>query len=698
MKRVHFDGCPNKVNAHSTDRNRRNYAEYGNHPSVYKHPDLTKKAIQKDVLRNFSLPASPAVSPFIPNTHQNPQGLVTPVDKSARQICDESFHPTPDSMAANDWVTTATEPEIFFPGTFICSLIWIYNMRITFPFLEIYLGDDDVSGAFRHSKFNPNVVGMHTFMLFGFLFLATGLTFGGVPHPANWEVFALTRMTLARYFWGLDDIVSRALPFLPKITFAPPPTPEDIRAFTPADRDSLNQGVLHPDGSRKPPLFRHHVDDCIYADIQATMIQTVSASVIALYTVLGYPNAAKGIRDCVSWEKFQSTFTHRRHTLGWDIDSRRLTVGLPHKKKLSLLARLQTTLESPRLTIRELAVLLGHLGNATTVKRDMRCSFFNLERVLRMLLHSRYHATVGWFSRRDRVASLQKQFPDHLHHQLEGIVSRQVANYLWNNTAAIRLDEPVLRELRRIKLSLESEPWEIFIPQMIPRDPHFVTHGDASFIGGGAVSQSLNYWFRLVWSPDLVRRLHLHSSHPDYVHINCLEFLVSLLQVVAAIVTFEDYADIPADQLPAFLAAVFPSGLPRFPVVEVGTDNKSTKAWTNNVRTTSALARALVHLLGQLLNRNLLTVLAEYIEGAVNIVPDFISRPDQTDSHLFLLAQTFQEHPWMRNLRFFRPSPALLSALQSCLSYNSNRDLPRIPKKLGHFDPAGSTTSAFVSL
>ena len=696
VRRVYFDGCPNYVNATSTEANRRAYAEYGNHPSVYKWESLTKKALQKDVLRSYTLLANPALSPFMPNIHQNPQGMVVPVGKNPRQICDESFHPQLDSMAANDWVDIENEPDIIFPTSLMVSLVWLYNLRLSHPNEELYIGDDDVSGAFRHAKFNPNVVGLHAFMLFGFLFFATGQTFGGEPGPSNWEVLAIARMKTARYLWTLSTTIKRALPFLPKIETTPSPTPAEVAAFVPAERDSINRGVRNSDDSRKPPEFRHHVDDCMYADTGTYLLQTVSASVLALYIVLGFPDKERGIRDCVSWEKFQSTFTYTRKTLGWIINSRRLTVGLPDEKRDTLIALLQSVLDNPSLTIREIAVLLGHLDNATTVKRDMKCAYFNLGRLMRVLLWQRYHAATNWCRRNNREVKIQRLLPKQFQYRLGRIISRTVTDFLWNSGQRVRLEPSVLAELARIKHSLESEPWEIYIPQIIPRDPHFISQGDASLIAGGAYCISLNYWFRVVWSPELAARCHLPPADAKYVHINSLEFLVSLLQVVAAVATFEECEDLDPHQLPSFLAATFPTGLPQFPVMEAGTDNTSTESWTGSVRTTSVFARALVHLFGQLLARTNAVVRSKYIPGVDNIVPDFLSRPDQIISHEILLQQTYQRYLWIKNLRFFHPSPELILALRSSLFSSSNQDLPVMPKQLGHFAPAGSTTSAFV--
>ncbi|CAJ1957373.1 unnamed protein product [Cylindrotheca closterium] len=116
---------------------------------------------------------------------------------------------------------------------------------------------------------------------------------------------------------------------------------------------------------------------------------------------------------------------------------------------------------------------------------------------------------------------------------------QETATFLWNANKRFRLDKPVLRELRAIKHSLETETWEICIPQMIPRDPHFMSYGDASFLGGGAYSDELLFWFRTVWSPDIVAGIKLKASNPNYVHINSLEFLVAFLQEVATVVRFE---------------------------------------------------------------------------------------------------------------------------------------------------------------
>jgi len=348
---------------------------------VYENVEITKKAVQKDFLRSYSLVANPLLTSFLPDTQQIPQGLVIAPGKDARQICDCSHRPELDSIASNDMTSKETEHEVLFAQSFVKYLIWIWNLRISYPSEEIYLGDDDVSGAFRQAKWNPNVVGMSTFLIFGFLFLCTGLSFGNNTCPANWEVVALSRMMLARFLWSQASTIERVRQFLPTISTADPPTTLEVASFTPASPDSTHTGVFHADGSRRPPTFDHHVDDCLYAEVKAFLPQTIASSVLALYLILGFPDDTRGIRDCISWEKFTKTFSHRRKALGWIVDSRTLCVSMPPAKRDNLIDAIVKALRSSHLTMQELAILLGLLSHGTTVCRLMKCSYFNLQRL-----------------------------------------------------------------------------------------------------------------------------------------------------------------------------------------------------------------------------------------------------------------------------------------------------------------------------
>jgi len=79
-------------------------------------------------------------------------------------------------------------------------------------------------------------------------------------------------------------VVELVCPFLSTIQHASAPSRAEVTAFTLADPDSLNPGVLHPDGSRLSPLYSMHVNDCIYADVLEFLPKSVLASAAGLFS------------------------------------------------------------------------------------------------------------------------------------------------------------------------------------------------------------------------------------------------------------------------------------------------------------------------------------------------------------------------------------------------------------------------------
>jgi hypothetical protein len=231
LRRVYHFGAPAYINAESTDSNFGHYFAYGNHKTILEDIPKTKKAMTKDVRRGYNLVMDERLALLIPHLHLTPIGMVdlAKIYKEPRPIFDSTFRVTPSCMAINDWVDPLNEPAIHFPQSFLKFCIWIYNLRISYPYQEIYLVDDDVSGAFRHAKYNPNLVALHACLLFGFLFMSTGQTFGDSTSPANFEPLARARQQYAQYLWQQADTLLRAAPYMPVLQFQAPPS--DLSVF-----------------------------------------------------------------------------------------------------------------------------------------------------------------------------------------------------------------------------------------------------------------------------------------------------------------------------------------------------------------------------------------------------------------------------------------------------------------------------------
>jgi hypothetical protein len=214
LERIFRFGSPAQCNATASDKNFQAFLQYSNHKTIEQDWCKTEKALSKDNKHGYSLHMDPRLVHFIPHLHLTPQGVVNLDDprKKDRPIFDSSFQPQPWAYAINDWTDKSTEPDLCFPESFTQFLIWIWNLRILYPDKEIYLGDDDAGGAFRHIKYHPNLVSMHAYLIRKTLYMATGQTFGDNTSPSNWEPVAVSRQQHDKFLWHQPAIVARAKP------------------------------------------------------------------------------------------------------------------------------------------------------------------------------------------------------------------------------------------------------------------------------------------------------------------------------------------------------------------------------------------------------------------------------------------------------------------------------------------------------
>lgn len=180
-------------------------------------------------------------------------------------------------------------------------------------------------------KYNSYLDAMHAFLVFRILFMSTGQTFGDCTSPANWEPVGRNRQQYAQFLWHQVSTLVNGMQYLPKLQFAPTPSPTVVTTFVQATPDSLNTGVLNKQAQRVSPQFNHHVDDCFYADIQELFPLAAASSILAFYLLLGHP--AANHRDPVSWEKFVAKVSHRWKAKGFIINTHTMEVSIPDYKR-----------------------------------------------------------------------------------------------------------------------------------------------------------------------------------------------------------------------------------------------------------------------------------------------------------------------------------------------------------------------------
>ena len=682
VSRILTFGAPALCVAEASEENFQAYLKYGNHKSVSENQSVFESTIIKQSKRGLTLIMDPQLIYFALDAHLSPQGLVDVIHtrRKPRPLSDSSYRPFPGAFAINDWTDKKNEPKLHFAESFKRLCVWHWNLAISYPDLDRYTGDDDVQCAFPRIKYNPSLVAMHSAISNDTLIMCTGLTFGDNTSPSNWEPIARARQQLAQHLWhNHDSTMEKAKPYLPEFNFAPPATPAERALFTRAIADSINTGVFDKEGNRRSPTFDHHVDDNMYADIQEYIPRAVAASVVALYEIVGYPDG--NIPDPISWDKFEKTHGHIRRVVGWEFNTRNLTFGLPNDKRCALTELLSTWLTRKRCTLLEAAALHGTLADASRAYRPGRVLFFGFQNALRRAIQARYHQVKGYYNRTKQTKMLEAQLPKDLHTRIDNLIARDMAALLWRTKSAISIPLSVTNELRQLHehLADPSRDWSISIGHVVPREPQFTSIGDACGIGGGAFCHELRFWFDVIWS-EKVQSYFVAGK----IHINLLEFIVVLIQLAAAITRAEEPAgsDIP---------------MPPLSMLLLRTDNSPSRNWAHKISARSERGQLFVSVYAALLERTTLTVACNHIAGVDNTLADFISRPSlPIISHPNRCEQIFREEPRLRHYHFFRPSPELLSCLESRLFTGQWQASPPLPKSLGRFETADCITSSSV--
>jgi len=212
------------------------------------------------------------------------------LDHRTKQPCpisNTTFRPSPDAMAIINWTNKVNEPDLVFPKSQMKFFNFLWNLRISYPTQEIYIGDDDIRGAFHKPRYHPNVVALHTSVHCRKLVTNTGGTFGGNTSASNFEPWARARQQYAQHLWNCLTDTAFVAKYLPPLVLAAPPPA--TQKYSSATINILNPGVFCQ-GRQLPNPYPHHVDDNPYADIRQHFRATVLASICVLFCILGFPD------------------------------------------------------------------------------------------------------------------------------------------------------------------------------------------------------------------------------------------------------------------------------------------------------------------------------------------------------------------------------------------------------------------------
>jgi hypothetical protein len=362
-----------------------------------------------------------------------------------------------------------------------------------------------------------------------------------------------------------------------------------------------------------------------------------------------------------------------------------LTVSLTPERREILVNELQTWLTKKRFVLLEAASLCGLLSDAAQINRWAWPLFYQLRNALSEVIRARHHQGIAIARRKGLRERYNQELPAPLWKRIDKLVAQDIAQYIWRHKCTMQMTPEIHAQLLFLHAYLadDSNPWEISIGHIIPRVPQWITAGDASTKGGGALSFQLEFVFDVIWSADITKGLRLNPKARGYVHINQLEMVVIIFQLSAVIQLLEDKLVTPQVGVP---------------LLRIMTDNMTSRHWakTASAKLGSHKGQLLVNLYAMLLRRTHIGIEPKYINTKDNVKPDYISRLDPDLSSADRLQQIVQLVPEVTSWRSFQPSPILISYLYSVLVTGSAPTAT--PKRLGQFALVSSISSISFTL
>ena len=169
--------------------------------------------------------------------------------------------------------------------------------------MGIYLWDDDISSAYRITKYNPAVNGSLAYVIMNFLFLPIGDIFGSNTSPAEYEPLVRGRVFFAEKISMDEPLVIKYTEILNLVEFDVESEPSKV-LYIQATPSTIHKGVYRPANSWD--VNAHHklfVDDTLISETRRHIPTAMATSIEALYVVLGLEQISER-RAPISMERF----------------------------------------------------------------------------------------------------------------------------------------------------------------------------------------------------------------------------------------------------------------------------------------------------------------------------------------------------------------------------------------------------------
>ena len=636
--------------------------------------------MNKEERNNFVIPLPHWLARYMPHVFFTPQNILEKPGRKPRQISDASKRYTPTSTPINMMTSTphGSEEKCLFGNTLEQILTRIYNLRVTFPDLDIVVHANDVKSAFRQIKLHPDIMGAFSYIIADKLFLSCGLPFGTDFSPANWEVLRQILEELAKKLFDDPTLVDKHRKYLDSLKYDRALGKIKI-PVTKAVMDKFNQGVLDKLNKMYPTLHFYYVDDGIYAEIyeKSRIERAAAASIEAIFLLLGESDLSKR-QDPISFDKLmEMVISYINKVLGHELDTRRLTISTP-RDYINEVKKLLSTTWGPhrkQFTVQEAAELTGKLGfmsiSAPWLKFLMTHLYASMANALRLnrahLIRSnrQFRSALRQLRQADRMENPEDQA------RVKTFYQGETARAVHKNKKTYWINGSMRRELQLIRRFIQAgHKFESPMAHLIQKTPAALADSDSSLNAAGGFCTKLKFWWYIEWPEEVKMRTLRHvKSRKDgkLIDINVLEYAAILIN---------------------FLAASFCLRLLNYfeydphPIMLLQGDNTASKAWLQKGSKHSPVGRALGQIQCAFMLDNPVGVRFAHVDTKSNVIADNTSRVIREADFPRAFLDLCQKHPELVGCRRFHPSSEIVSCIMDAILSEECIDPVRLNKLL----------------
>ena len=184
-----LEGCPAELMFTEPLSNKLEMIRRGESKSFDAHPELVKKAMNKEDRYSNLVPIYVDIYRASAYLRHTIQTVVMKPGKNDCLVWDGTTTLLALDTVMNQVTPVNHEALITFGNVKIQLYIDIYNKRISHPHVVILLGMADIKASFCFPRIHPDLTGAFGFMASGFYNLATAMVFGSTTSASSWEPF-----------------------------------------------------------------------------------------------------------------------------------------------------------------------------------------------------------------------------------------------------------------------------------------------------------------------------------------------------------------------------------------------------------------------------------------------------------------------------------------------------------------------------